>query len=157
MIGKSWTCYTQCVGSRGQRVGSRGQRVSSRGQRVGSRGQRVGSRGQRVGSRGQRVSSRGQRVSSREKRMIITMATCPIRIKFMSSNLQRIFIKVCVCVRACVCVRVCVCFLYEYEFPLTEDDNTFLTRKSRRYNWGKWEYKSKSCLMGIWKLSFACF
>ena len=58
-------------------------------------------------SRGQRVGSSGQRVGSRNNRIIITMATCLIRIKFMSSNLQ--------CISRYM-QYVFICLSYKYEF-----------------------------------------
>ena len=42
-----------------------------------------------------------------------------------------------------MCVCLYVCLINMWICPLTEDDNTLLTKMSQCYNRGKWKYKSK--------------
>ena len=88
-------------------------------------------RTQREGIRGQRVGIRGQRMDGREDRINITIASCLISVIFTFSYISR----------------------YEYVYLLTiwvytwvEGDSTLLIvlmRKSRSYNYVKWEWEFK--------------
>ena len=89
------------------------------------------------GIRGQCVGIRGQRMDGREDWINITIASCLIGVTFTFSYISRYAY-----IYLCIYVYLSIIWVYSW----VEGNSTLLialTRKSRSYNCGKWEWKSK--------------